>query len=124
MNDIYSPPEADISTNEERAAPTFLRSLGGFFVSFIVAYLAIYLAGAIYGLLVPFDSASAVVLYGSAILSLLIHVAWVTVWPMFCRRRGWPNLYRGGRWHRLVLLVAVIVLALFVVLSKIVAAAV
>ncbi len=109
MNDIYSPPEADIRVPQDVEPPSFLKSLGGFILSLLAANLLNYVAGALYALVEPVDTSAAVTLYASAVLSIAINVAWIIAWPIYCRKQAWPNLYRGGRWHRILFVITLFV---------------
>mgnify|MGYP001812517874 CR=1 FL=1 len=106
MNDIYSPPKADVSVDRSAPELSYLTSLGGFVLSLLGVNVLIVGLSAIYRLQVAVD-ASANSLIALGILRFAIHVAWIIAWPMFCRKRRWPNLYRGARWHRLLFILVV-----------------
>lgn len=106
MNDIYSPPKADVSIDMEASELSFLKSLGGFVVSLLGVNSLIFGLSAVYRLLVPVD-AGATPLIAFGFLRFLIHVVWIIAWPMVCRQRGWSNFYRGARWHRLLFIFVV-----------------
>lgn len=106
MNDIYSPPGAEISVDRERIKPTFLKSLGGLLLSLLAVNVLVIVAAVIQRwLYVSNVAASLSIAFGLARLS--IHLAWIVAWPMYCRKREWPNLYRGARWHRLLFIAVV-----------------
>ncbi len=107
MNDIYSPPEADIQVPQDVESPTFLKSLGGFIVSLLAVNVLNYIAGVLHAALEPVDSSPTVTLYTSVILSTAINLGWIIAWPRYCRQQNWPNLHRGALWHR-VFIIAVL----------------
>ena len=109
MTDIYSPPEADIRVPQDVESTTFLKSLGGFIVSLLAVNVLNYVAGVFYTLLERYGMSATVTMYVSIIFTLVINVGWIVAWPVYCRKRGWPNLYRGGRWHRLFFVTVLLV---------------